>query len=123
MEKVDVIIPAFHPGQEFEKLLEVLCRQSYEVDTIIVMNTEKKFWNPSWEKKFPKVKVKHLSKLEFDHGGTRRQAAQISEADIMIFMTQDAVPADRNLIGNLIRPLQENSKVGAAYARQLARED
>lgn len=35
----------------------------------------------------------------------------------------DAVPADRNLIGNLIRPLQENSKVGAAYARQLARED
>ena len=41
----------------------------------------------------------------------------------MVFMTQDAVPADRNLIGNLIRPLQENSKVGAAYARQLARED
>ena len=78
MEKVDVIIPAFRPGQEFEKLLEVLCRQSYEVDTILVMNTEKQFWNPSWEKKFPKVKVKHLSKLEFDHGGTRRQAAQIS---------------------------------------------
>ena len=123
MEKVDVIIPAFRPGQEFEKLLELLCRKSYEVDTILVMNTEKQFWNPSWETKFPKVKVKHLSKLEFDHGGTRRQAAQISEADIMIFMTQDAVPADRNLIRNLVRPLQENPQIGAAYARQLARED
>lgn len=31
--------------------------------------------------------------------------------------------ADQDLIQNLIRPLQENPKVGAAFARQLARED
>ncbi len=51
------------------------------------------------------------------------RGARLSDSDILVFMTQDAVPADRNLIGNLIRPLQENSKVGAAYARQLAQED
>ena len=87
------------------------------------MNTEEKFWNTAWEKKFPKVNVVHLKKADFDHGGTRCRGARLSDSDIMVFMTQDAVPADRNLIGNLIRPLQENSKVGAAYARQLARED
>ena len=62
------------------------------------------------------MNVVHLKKADFDHGGTRCRGARLSDSDIMVFMTQDAVPADRNLIGNLIRPLQENSKVGAAYA-------
>mgnify|MGYP004530298941 FL=1 len=123
MEKVDIIIPAYHPGNEFEKLLESLSGQSYPVEKILVMNTEAEFWNPEWESKFPKVKVTHLKKAEFDHGGTRRMAAELSDGDVMVYMTQDAVPADENLIRNLIRPLQENPRVGAAYARQLARED
>ena len=123
METVDVIIPAYRPGKEFEKLLDSLSTQNYPVEKILVMNTEEKFWNTAWEKKFPKVNVVHLKKADFDHGGTRCRGARLSDSDIMVFMTQDAVPADRNLIGNLIRPLQENSKVGAAYARQLAQED
>ena len=123
METVDIIIPAYRPGKEFEKLLDSLSTQNYPVEKILVMNTEEKFWNTAWEKKFPKVDVVHLKKADFDHGGTRCRGARLSDSDIMVFMTQDAVPADRNLIGNLIRPLQANSKVGAAYARQLARED
>ena len=123
METVDIIIPAYRPGKEFENLLDSLSTQNYPVEKILVMNTEEKFWNTAWEKKFPKVDVVHLKKTDFDHGGTRCRGARLSDSDIMVFMTQDAVPADRNLIGNLIRPLQENSKVGAAYARQLARED
>ena len=42
--KTDVIIPAYHPGEEFDKLLERLSTQKYPVNKIIVMNTEKKFW-------------------------------------------------------------------------------
>ena len=111
METVDVIIPAYRPGKEFEKLLDSLSTQNYPVEKILVMNTEEKFWNTAWEKKFPKVNVVHLKKADFDHGGTRCRGARLSDSDIMVFMTQDAVPADRNLIGNLIRPLQENSKL------------
>ena len=39
--KTDVIIPAYHPGEEFDKLLERLSAQKYPVNKIIVMNTEK----------------------------------------------------------------------------------
>lgn len=123
MESVDVIIPAYHPGQEFEKLLQSLENQKYPVKTILVMNTEEKYWNFQWEKKFPKVKAVHLKKQDFDHGGTRRWGASLSDADIMVFMTQDAIPADDELIGKLIHPIQENPKVGAAYARQLPKAD
>lgn len=65
METVDVIIPAYRPGKEFEKLLDSLSTQNYPVEKILVMNTEEKFWNTAWEKKFPKVNVVHL-KRRFD---------------------------------------------------------
>ena len=55
--KTDVIIPAYHPGEEFEKLLERLSAQKYPVNKIIVMNTEKKFWRENWEQKYPLVEV------------------------------------------------------------------
>ena len=97
--KTDVIIPAYRPGEEFEKLLERLSAQKYPINKILVMNTEKKFWKETWEQEYPLVEVRHLTKEEFDHGGTRRQAAELSDAEILVFMTQDAMPADRELIG------------------------
>lgn len=124
MEKiiVDVIIPTYHPGKEFGMLLERLEKQSYPIRKILIMNTEAAFWNPAWEE-FPGVEVHHLKKEEFDHGGTRSRAAAISKADIMVFMTQDALPADRDLIRNLIRPIQTMEGVGASYGRQLPKKD
>ncbi len=38
-------------------------------------------------------------------------------------MTQDAFPADRNLVGNLVQAVAGNEKTGAAYARQLPKND
>ena len=87
------------------------------------MNTEKKFWKETWEQEYPLVEVQHLTKEEFDHGGTRRQAAELSDAEILVFMTQDAMPADRELIGALVGALAENPQAGAAYARQLPKKD
>ena len=55
--KTDVIIPAYRPGEEFEKLLERLSAQKYPVNRIIVMNTEEKFWKKTWEEKYPLVEV------------------------------------------------------------------
>ena len=50
METVDVIIPAYRPGKEFEKMLDSLSTQNYPVEKILVMNTEEKFWNTVWDK-------------------------------------------------------------------------
>ena len=121
--KIDVIIPAYRPGEEFEKLLERLSAQKYPINKIIVMNTEKKFWRENWEQKYPLVEVHHLTKQEFDHGATRRRGAELSDAEILVFMTQDAMPADRELIGALVGALAENPQAGAAYARQLPKKD
>ena len=114
---VDVIIPSYRPDKEFGKLLHRLEEQEYRPDRILVMNTGEQYWNKDWEK-CPLLEVHHLEQKDFDHGGTRKKAAGLSEADIMVFMTQDALPADRKLIGNLVHAVTENEQTGAAYARQ-----
>ena len=112
---VDVIIPTYHPGKELKEMLGRLCRQTCPIHKILIMNTEEKFWDNNLEKEYSKLEVHHVTKKEFDHGGTRKAAAQISEAEIMVFMTQDALPANEKLIENLVNALTQQEMVGAAY--------
>lgn len=123
MKKVDVIIPSYRPGKEFARLVKRLMEQEYPIHKIIVMNTEEEYWDRSLEAQCELLEVHHLPKSEFDHGGTRQRAAQLCESDIMVFMTQDALPADRKLIGSLVSHLEETRDAGACYARQLPKSD
>ena len=45
LRTVDVIIPTYKPGKKFSRLLRMLELQTYPVRKIIVMNTEKAYWN------------------------------------------------------------------------------
>ncbi len=114
---VDVIIPVYRPDKRFQELLRRLDCQTKRPDRIILMNTEKAQWKPDVIWGISGVEVHHLPKAEFDHGGTRARAAKLSDADLMVFMTQDALPANRKLIENLIKPL-ESEKIWVSYARQ-----
>ena len=116
---VDVIIPAYHPGNEFGALIKRLEKQTVRIHRIIVMNTEESMWNKEWENLSDVMEVHHLTKAEFDHGGTRARAAELSDAEIMVFMTQDAMPADRELLSELLRAFEQDENIAAAYARQL----
>ena len=79
----DVIIPVYHPGKEFSVLLERLTEQTVVIHRIIAMNTEENYWNKELEQKYPLLEVHHLKKSEFDHGGTRAWAAELSDAEII----------------------------------------
>lgn len=127
---VDIIIPTYKPGRELLELLDRLEEQTLPADNIILMNTEERYFRQltegiKFEERYPKVKVFHLSKREFDHGGTRHRAVQHSRGDIFVMLTQDAMPVDRRLVETLVGGLAETSgkKVAAAYARQLPGPD
>ena len=69
------------------------------------------------------IEVTHIRQEEFDHGGTRNMGASISQADIVLYMTQDAIPADNQLIERFVEIFKSNPEIGIAYGRQLPRED
>lgn len=127
MREVDVIIPVYKPGTEFVKVIEKLEHQTVPVRRILLFNTEQKYWNAfEYEtprrKRYENIRVYHISKREFDHGKTRREAVKKSGTEIFVMMTQDALPADEFLLERLIAPLSEKD-VAVSYARQLPRED
>ncbi len=124
---VDVLIPVYKPDRRFAGLLQMLQRQTVRPGRIIIMNTEEKYWNPRGYEDIPGLEVHHLAKEDFDHGGTRNQAAGYSDADIVVFMTDDAVPADEHLIERLLDAFSwtgpKGETVAEAYARQLPASD
>lgn len=126
MNTVDIIIPTYKPTKKLFRIIEQLNKQTYPVKKIILINTEEKYFEQlvygvPFRERYGNVKVRHISKREFDHGGTRREGVKLSDADIFICMTDDAVPADEQLVERLVEALGQEM-VAAAYARQLADE-
>ena len=119
---IDVIIPVYKPGKELFDLLKRLKKQTCRPQNIILMNTEEQYFKRlvqgmDFEGKYPDVKVYHLPKAEFDHGGTRHKGVECSDAEVFVTMTQDAMPVDERLLERLTEALSES--VAVAYARQL----
>lgn len=125
--KVDIIIPVYKPDKTFFELIEKLQKQTFPVQKIIIMNTEEKYleqlaYGTRFLEKYHNIKVQHFSKKEFDHGRTRHEGVKKSDADVFIMMTQDAIPADYELVEKLVKALEQEG-VASAYARQLPKAD
>ena len=119
---VDVVIPSYRPDEKFIKLLKRLQQQEYPIEKIFVINTRTGSF-PEEVEQMERVKVTHIEPRDFDHGATRDMGMQMSDAEVVVFMTQDAVPAVEYVISNLVKALEQDEMIGAAYARQLAAAD
>ena len=119
---VTVIIPTYKPDGTFQKLIEKLKTQTYPIKKILILNTEAKYWKKDWIKGIPQAEVHHITKEEFDHGKTRAMGAAMAETDLLVFFTQDAVPANNKVIEVLVNSFADDS-IGAAYGRQLPAAD
>lgn len=120
---VDVIIPTYKPDKSFFSLIEALENQTLKPEKIILMNTEEKYlsnllYGTTFLKKYGNIKIKNLSKREFNHGKTRNEGTKLSDSEIMVFMTQDAFPADEFMLERLADALNPDM-VAVAYGRQL----
>lgn len=124
---VDVVVPVYKPGRKFSRLLAMLNKQTHPVSNIIIMNTEQGYWNDSGYQGIGNLKVHHLKKEEFDHGATRNKGESYSQADIVVFMTDDAVPQNEHLVEELVNGFSYRGRQGelpaVVYARQLAERD
>lgn len=119
---VDVVILTYRPDERVREIIRRLGRQSYPIRHILLINTRSDYF-PEDFYKIPGVKVHEIPQDQFDHGGTRDLAFQLSDASILTFLTQDAVPHDEKMLEALLRPFWEDGKIGVSYGRQLPCED
>ncbi|HFL3605257.1 TPA: glycosyltransferase family 2 protein [Clostridioides difficile] len=120
--KVSVIIPTRNAEQYMDSLINRLLNQTIRPSEIIVIDTESNDATKQICMKYDVVKFFQIKQSEFNHGRTRNKAAKLAIGDILIFMTQDALPEDSTLIQELINPLLKKRAV-CSYARQLPNMD
>ena len=120
---VDVIVPVYRPDDKLNRLIHRLNHQTVKPSHVFFMQTitgDEKEDQRVHEllKQADGAVITKVDALSFDHGGTRNQGASMSKEEFMLFMTQDAVPAEDTLIESMISAM-EDPEVATAYGRQL----
>ncbi len=120
MRNISVIIPTYNAEKYIKNLLISLKNQNlgeFDLKEIIVIDSSSKDKTREIAEKLG-AKVYKIPKSEFDHGGTRAKAGKLAKGDILIYLTQDALPANKNTIKNIAKVFKDDS-IGAAYGKQI----
>lgn len=121
--KVDAVIPAYKPGRDLRELVEKLLDQTVRLGRIIIINTDREFFDEKEYLIAPAVEVVHITRHEFDHAGTRDMGLRMSDTDYVLFMTMDAIPKDNYLVEKLLSGFRRADNIAVSYARQLPKKD
>ena len=123
----DVVIPVYRPDQKLNQLLSMLARQKRRPEKVVLMVTRERDGADSLPEACEReyglpLEVHFLDRDEFDHGGTRNRGIRYCESEIVLCMTQDAVPADERMTEELLKPFFEDfcgAKAGFSGEREI----
>ena len=118
-DRVALVIPTLNAAKHLDVLLPALQSQSFRPGTLLVIDsssaddTTHRFCTAGAE-------VVVIPRAQFDHGGTRQRAVNrlSPRIEVVVFLTQDAVPADGETIARIVAAFAD-AEVGVAYGRQL----
>lgn len=119
---VALIIPTRNAELFLAKLLPALRSQTLQPDEFLVVDSASRDQTVARFREAG-ARVEVIDAAQFNHGGTRRWASYQVRADDLIYMTQDAIPADPETFARLIDNLNSESDIGVAYGRQLPHVD
>lgn len=116
--RVGALVPVFNGAQYLPALLGALAAQTRPPDETWVAETGP---DPATEALVRAHGARYVAVApgEFDHGGTRSRLAREAGADVLLLLSQDALPARRDAVERLLRPLEEDPSVAAAFGRQV----
>jgi rhamnosyltransferase len=118
---ISIILLTRNAGDELEKTLSSVFNQSITDFEIILVDSGSTDRTIEIAESFP-VKIHKINPNDFDHGGTRNLGAKLAKGGYLVYLTQDAIPANRRWLENLIKPLA-NKKVAGVFSRQIPKKD
>lgn len=120
LSRVGVVIPTFNAEPLWESLRFQLDRQGLAPEQILIIDSSSTDGTLGLAKSAGYQCIT-IPQSEFNHGRTRQSGCDhLDWADILIYLTQDALPADPGSFATLCKVF-EDSQVGAACGRQLPR--
>ena len=121
MQKYKIIIPILNGGELWKKCVDSILAQNIPTKNVIVIDSGSA--DGSFEiSKASGFFTQKINKSEFNHGKTRQDAlSYAADAELVIYMTQDAILQSRDSINNLLAVF-DDSTIGCAFGRQIARD-
>lgn len=118
--RVAVIIPTYRAAGHWKDLSDAIARQGLANEQVLIADSGSDDGTDALAEAAG-FRLMRIPKSEFNHGGTRQLAAlQVPWAEILIYLTQDALPRP-GAFDTLLRAFDDPG-VGAAYGRQLPRD-
>jgi rhamnosyltransferase len=118
--KTALVIPTLNGGEIFQRVIYALLTQALRPEIFLIIDSGST--DNTVDVAMAAGAIIHkIRKENFNHGGTRNIAVNLVDADIYVFMTQDALPANPHTLKNLLKPFSIFPEVGVVYARQLPR--
>ena len=116
--RVAALIPVFRGAHYLPALLGALSAQTRPPDETWVAETEPREETRALVEDLGGRYVA-VDPRAFDHGGTRSLLARETRADVLLLLSQDAFPARTDAVERLLRPLESDPSVAAAFGRQV----
>jgi rhamnosyltransferase len=113
-----LIIPTRNAGPYLDRLLPALTEQTLAVDEFLVVDSQSSDDTVA-RMRAAGARVEVIDPRTFNHGGTRRWASEQVNADVLIFLTQDAIPASPDALERIRAALFSEAEIAVAYGRQL----
>ena len=117
-QMVSILIPTYNAGPSFGALLDALNRQQLRSFEIVVVDSSSSDETLSIAKTRG-VRTHRIAKEEFDHGATRTFMGTLAKGDILVYLTQDALPMDDTSVPMLVSGLLTDNGIAVAFGRQV----
>jgi rhamnosyltransferase len=116
-----VLIPTRNAGTQFAETLKgVFAQQGISLE-VLVLDTDSNDSTVETAKKFGCKIVGIIKQRQFGHGKARNLLAQSAKGKFLVFLTQDAVPANNQWLKNLLSGFKDK-KIAGVYGRQLPKK-
>lgn len=117
------IIVLVKDGERYlaESLAQVFAQQDVTFE-VIAIESGSQDRSRAILQRFP-VRLHEIAPQEFNHGATRNLGAQLAHpgSKFLVYLTQDATPADEQWLANLLRPFAGDDAVAGVFSRHVPR--
>lgn len=114
---LSIVIPTYNAAAYLPLLLQKLREQTIQ-NEIIIIDSESTDNTQEIARK-EGVRLVPIKKVSFNHGNSRNLGLQLANSTVVVFMTQDALPASPQTLENLLSMLNSQDDIAMAYGRQL----
>jgi rhamnosyltransferase len=118
-----VFIPTYFGEQYLDELLKQVFKQDVDFKfEVLIYDTSSTDRTPEIINKYAarhkNLRYKTITKAEYGHGKTRRDAAYDAKGDIVVYLSQDATPAHDRWLYEMVKPFELNERIVGVLGKQ-----